>query len=288
MNAETSRRNTLRAVGTLLCGALVTVASACGDSDGDSRGSDASASTAVTTVSTTAPSTSAGTQGATGTSEGGTAGESTGTTTATATEATSTTGSTTMGEGTTGSQTTGETTEGVGVTTGDDCSPEQDICCLEPGEIPPHNLLDEFVAVYSNAVIPKSVAEVQAFEPMVNGHMMAWSDENVGNELVDDMNGGVIEANIQTGRDLARAAAEMAVPVDAVILDIREDPIYIEDLGTPPPCIGVGWGWGSIMFENADESIAELVYLYVGICSNGDVERFYYSDQAVEICMAPE
>jgi len=29
------------------------------------------------------------------------------------------------------------------------------------------------------------------------------------------------------------------------------------------------------------------VYLYVGYCAFGDVEAFYYSDQAVELCPAP-
>ncbi|MCA9662195.1 MAG: hypothetical protein KC486_27905, partial [Myxococcales bacterium] len=169
-------------------------------------------------------------------------------------------------------------------TTGEPCDPVEDICCLEEGDIPPHALLDAFLAAYPAANMPKTVAAVQAFEPVADGHAMAWSDENVGNELVDAGNGGVIVANIEAGRAISRTAAEAALPPGSVVLNVREDPVVIEDLGTPPPCIGVGWGWGSILFEAADTSIGELVYLYVGFCSNGDVEAFYYSDQAVEIC----
>ncbi|HFE46056.1 MAG TPA: hypothetical protein ENJ18_11290 [Nannocystis exedens] len=152
------------------------------------------------------------------------------------------------------------------------------------GDIPPHALLDTFLAAYPPANMPKSVAEVQALEPVADGHAMAWSDENVGNELVDANNGGVIEVNIEAGVAISQAAAEMALPPGSTILDIRNDPVIIEDLGTPPPCLGVGWGWGSILFEAEDTAIGELVYLYVGLCSNGDVEAFFYSDQAVEIC----
>ncbi len=94
----------------------------------------------------------------------------------------------------------------------------------------------------------------------------------------------MIEANIEAGRTIARMAAEAALPAGSVILDTRDDPVVIEDLGTPPPCIGVGWAWGSILFEAEDTSIGELVYLYVGLCSDGDAEAFFYSDQAVEIC----
>lgn len=166
------------------------------------------------------------------------------------------------------------------------CDPDA-ICCKAEGFIPPHTLLEAFLATYPPASMPKTVADVQAFEPVADGHMMTWSQENVGNELVDAGNGGVIEANILAGRALARAAAEMEVPADAAVLEVREDPVIIEDLGTPSPCIGVGWAWGSLLFEAADQSIGELVYLYIGFCSDGDVEAFYYSEQAVEVCPPP-
>jgi hypothetical protein len=234
----------------------------------------------------------------------------------TTTDATTTAAPTTAGPPTTGDVDPGDTTSVVdpstsapastststgldssstGDTTGDPakldmgvfpCDPD-DICCLMDGQIPPHKLLDAFLAMYPAADMPKTVAAVQAFEPTASGHAMAWSDENVGDELVDAANGGVIAANIEAGRALSRAAAEAALPAGAVVLEIREDPVVIEDLGTPPPCIGVGWGWGSILFEGADQSIGELVYLYIGFCSDGDVEVFYYSDQSVEVCPPP-
>lgn len=201
-----------------------------------------------------------------------------------------------------GSSSGGGETTSTGTSTGDDtdgssdsgpkldfnvvCDPDA-VCCDKEGFIPPHALLEEFYLAYPPANMPKTVAEVQAFEPVADGHMMVYSQENVGNELVDAGVGGVIPENVQKGRDLSRMAAEMAVPGGSTVLEIREDAVVIEDLGTPPPCIGVGWGWGSIVFEAADKSIGELVYLYVGYCANGDVEAFYYSDQAVELCPAP-
>jgi len=171
-------------------------------------------------------------------------------------------------------------------TTGVTCDPEEDFCCLADGEIPPHNLLDAFLAAYPPASMPKTLNAVSAFEPVADGHSMAWSDENVGGELVDDDNGGVIEANIEAGRALSREAAEASLPPDAVILAIRDEPVIIESLGTPPPCIGLGWAWGSILARLPDTSIRELVYLYIGFCSSGDTEAFYYSNEPFEICPA--
>lgn len=169
-------------------------------------------------------------------------------------------------------------------TTGGACPPD-DACCTM--EIPPHELLDAFLLAYPPPNMPKSVAEIQAFMPQADGHMMAWSDENVGDEIIDATNGGVIEANIETGRDIARAAAEQAIPAGGMVIEVREDPVIIEDLGGAGVCLGVGWGWGSLLFEDVDGSIGELVYLYIGYCADGDIEVFYYSDQAVQICEPP-
>ena len=116
---------------------------------------------------------------------------------------------------------------------------------------------------------------------------MAWSDENASNELIDSDNGGVSEANIETGRTFSREAAQAAMPEGATTLEIREDPVVIEDLGGSGNCGAVGWGWGSIVFEASDASISELVYLYVGYCNDQDIEAFYYSDEAVQICEPP-
>ena len=168
------------------------------------------------------------------------------------------------------------------------CDAENDICCLAPGELPPHALLDAFLATYPNAAMPKSVAAIQAFAPMADGHAMAWSDENSGGEIVDPTNGGVVEANIEAGRDLARTAAEQTIPADVLQTDIRDEMIIIEPLDGNGVCLGVGYGWGSVLFEAADGSINEVVYLYIGHCANdGDIEVFYYSDQAAQICEPP-
>ncbi|HEY0133560.1 MAG TPA: hypothetical protein VGB85_05755 [Nannocystis sp.] len=212
---------------------------------------------------------------------------------------------------TTGSSTTGESTGAVSGTTGatgssDDggeprldlgvdsegagCAPE-DTCCQAEGFVPPHKLLDTFLAAYPAASMPKTDAELLKFEPVADGHAMAYSMDNVGNEFIDPDKGGVTEANIMTGRMYSRTKAEAEVPVGATVLEVREDPIVIEDLGAggngKPGCIGVGWGWGSIIFAAQDKSIGELVYLYVGYCHDGDAEAFYFSEQAVELCPAP-
>jgi hypothetical protein len=274
-----------RIAGWSLAGAL-----ACGPGGGEmTAGSTSTTATTVegtggTTTGASPTSGDASTAGETSTTTGG----SSSTSTSLTTTLTGSSGESSTGDGT--STSTGEETSSgsgpkfdIGVLP---CDPDE-TCCKQDGFIPPHELLESFLAVYPPVNMPKDVAAVQAFEPMADGHVMAYSMENVGNELVDAGNGGVIEANIQAGRDLSRMAAEGAVPPGATVLEIREDPVIIEDLGTPAPCIGVGWGWGSIVFEAVDESIGELVYLYIGYCSSGDVEAFYYSEQAVELCPAP-
>jgi len=180
------------------------------------------------------------------------------------------------------SSTTGDLS--AGSTTEEECTFKKEVCCLMDGEFPPHELLNAFIEAYPAANMPKSHPGVKAFQPEANGHAMAWSDLNAEFEYVDPDLGGVIEANILNGLAVSREAAEEAIPADATVLEVIETPVVIEDLGTPPPCHGVGWAWGSILFEAADTSIGELVYLYVGFCSAEDIEAFFYSDKAVEIC----
>lgn len=260
---------------------LPLAALACNGGEGSSESESTTATQASGFTSTaSSTSTSGASDSDTTTTDGGTMSASD---SSTSSDTSTSTGGETSTSTTGTSTTTGDVTASSS-TTGERCDPLEDICCLEEGDIPPHALLDTFLAAYPAANMPKTVAAVQAFEPVADGHAMAWSDENVGNELVDAGNGGVIVANIEAGRAISRTAAEAALPPGSVVLNVREDPVVIEDLGTPPPCIGVGWGWGSILFEAEDTSIGELVYLYVGFCSDGDVEAFYYSDQAVEIC----
>jgi hypothetical protein len=215
---------------------------------------------------------------------------------------TTTTGASASESGTTGADpTTGTSTGGLeGSSSGDGpkldigadsegpgCTPD-DTCCQEPGFIPPHTLLETFLAAYPAANMPKSDEELVVFEPVADGHMMAFSMENVGDEFIDPTKGGVIEANILAGRAYSRMFAEAAVPADATVLEVREDPVVIETLGNGDNgCIGVGWAWGSILFSAADKSIGELVFLYVGHCFEGDAEAFFYSEESVELCPPP-
>jgi hypothetical protein len=181
--------------------------------------------------------------------------------------------------------------------TGSACDVAEDICCLMPGEIPPHALLDAFLAAYPPANMPKSLAEVEAWNPMADGESIAWSDANSGGELIDPANGGVTDAHVQEGRALARLQAETTIPADAVVLDVREDPVEHDNPGGDPQCVasggevgqaGIGWAWGSILFQTPDLAIGEVVYLYIGLClGTTDQESFWYSETAAEICAPP-
>lgn len=189
-----------------------------------------------------------------------------------------------------GSSDGSETSAGVrydvgtpGTTTGD-CDPA-DVCCLAEGEYPPHQLLDVFLLAYPSANMPRGMAPVQAFEPVADEHMMAWSLANVGDELIDPDNGGVTPENIEAGRAVSRGEAELVVPVGATIVSTRDELVEIDPPNAGGGCIGTGWGWGSLLFEDAQGAFGELVYLYIGHCAgDGDVERFFYSDEAVLIC----
>jgi hypothetical protein len=181
--------------------------------------------------------------------------------------------------------------------TGSACDVAEDICCLMPGEIPPHALLDAFLAAYPPANMPKSLAEVEAWNPMADGESIAWSDANSGGELIDPANGGVTDAHVQEGRALARLEAETTIPADAVVLDVREEPVEHDNPGGDPQCVasggevgqaGIGWAWGSILFQTPDLAIGEVVYLYIGLClGTTDQESFWYSETAAEICAPP-
>lgn len=168
-------------------------------------------------------------------------------------------------------------------------------CCFIIDDDPPHPLYEAFLQAYPPDNMPKSLSEVQHFDPVIEGHNMQWSDINAGDEIVDDKNGGVIEANIITGRSMSRQAAEETIPPDGVIIHVLEGPVVIETVGAGgyENCNHVGWAWGSLLYRTADEAISEIIYLYVGYCykprppGDGDVEAFYFSESPMVICQAP-
>lgn len=167
----------------------------------------------------------------------------------------------------------------------------EDDCCAILDDNPQHPLYEAFLDAYPSANMPKTNDEVLHFAPEVEGHHMQWSEVNPGNEIVDITNGGLIEANIETGRAMSREAAEATIPVDGVIVHVLEGPVTIEELGSGMEnCNGVGWAWGSILYRTADDAISELIYLYVGYCNkpdDGDIEAFYFSEAPMVICQAP-
>jgi hypothetical protein len=186
------------------------------------------------------------------------------------------------------------------VAAGDDtgeCFARDEICCLMDGDIPPHALLDAFLAAYPTPNMPKTGAAIEGFDPMADGHTMAWHDANSGDEFIDPLNGGIVDGNVENGRAASRHAAEMVLPLDAIVLDVREDPVVTDNPGNDDECLGstgatgtagIGWAWGSILFQAADQSIQELAYLYIGYCvGTQDLEAFFYSEASVEICAPP-
>ncbi|MEM6990531.1 MAG: hypothetical protein AAF721_08545 [Myxococcota bacterium] len=171
---------------------------------------------------------------------------------------------------------------------GDEACDPRDVCCLEPGVLPPHALLDAFILAYPAAAMPESHDEVTAFMPTADGHAMSFNLDQVGDEFVDPDQGGVIPENLEAGRAFSKTFADMTIPPTATVLDTCEDPTEVKNLaGGGTGCVGTGWGWGSMLFEAADLSIREVVYLYVGYCEDGDSEAFFYSEEAVEICAPP-
>jgi|GEM_PF-2933273 len=165
----------------------------------------------------------------------------------------------------------------------------KDACCTVLGDTPEFTLLDGFTTAYPPAAMPKSVPAVTAFAPMANGHGMTWTQVNPANEFVDANNGGVIAPNILSGLSLSKQAAIDSLPVGWTVEATGGEQVIIEDLGgtcgSAPS--GVGWSWGSILVKGPDDAVSELVYLYIGICSNGDTEAFYYSDVPVQVCEPP-
>jgi hypothetical protein len=167
----------------------------------------------------------------------------------------------------------------------------EDACCTELGNTPTHAAHDAFVAAYPSANMPKTWPAIEAFMPAAGNYTIEWTAANSGGELIDVTNGGVIAANIEAGRVVARQAAEAAIPTGATIVSTKEDPVIVEVLGGDTPCDGMGWGWGSFLYQAADDAVFEIVYLYIGYCAagppSGDIEAFYYSHSPVVVCRAP-
>jgi hypothetical protein len=167
----------------------------------------------------------------------------------------------------------------------------KETCCTALGETPTHAAYDAFVAAYPFANMPKTWPDIEAFVPTAGDYTVQWSDANSGNEIIDENNGGIIARNIETGRALARQAAESSMPSGALVVSTKEEPVIVEVLGGEPPCDGMGWGWGSILFQTPDLAVFEVVYLYIGYCAagppSGDIEAFFYSHSPVVTCEPP-
>ncbi len=163
----------------------------------------------------------------------------------------------------------------------------EETCCTALEGTVVHPAYDAYLMAYPAANMPKSVAAVMSFIPAIDGQKMKWAETKVADEFVDKKYGGVIEENINKGRAFTKQEAVSSMPADAKIVAEKESPVTIEKLGGQTPCDGVGWAWGSFLYQTPDEAVAELVYLYVGFCNDGDIEGFYYSEEPVVICKPP-
>ena len=163
-------------------------------------------------------------------------------------------------------------------------------CCTEIGANPTFVVYDAFLAAYPSDNMPKDHLEIVAFVPEAGEYKMKWSEVVPGDEIIDDSNGGIIEENIEAGRDFARSEAEKNIPDGATIVAVKEEPVIIETLTGEAPCDGKGWAWGALLYQMPDFSVGEMVYLYIGYCAgipHADVEAFYYSEEPVVVCEAP-
>jgi hypothetical protein len=159
------------------------------------------------------------------------------------------------------------------------------------GTNPTYEVYDAFLAAYPAASMPKTVDGVQTFMPQAGAYKMKWSLVKPGQEFIDlEDHGGVIPANVEAGRAFAREQAEKSLPAGAAVKASKEDPVIIEKLTGNAPCDGVGWGWGSLLYQMPDFSVGEMAYLYIGYCAgipDADTEAFFYSEEPVVVCAAP-
>ena len=156
-------------------------------------------------------------------------------------------------------------------------------------------LLEAFLAAYPPPNMPKTVDELESFNPVADGVTVSYQETMTGGEWIDPGEGGITDANVLAGLAESRQRAEMAVPVGAVVLDVREDAVETDLLGDE--CIasngdigsgGIGWAWGSILFETPDTAIGEIVYLYIGLClDTQDTEGYYHANEPHEVCAPP-
>lgn len=170
-------------------------------------------------------------------------------------------------------------------------APGETSCCVGIGENPTFDVYDAFLAANPASAMPKTLKDVEAFKAQAGQYKMKWSQVKPGQEFIDvTLNGGLIEANVEAGRAYSRQQAEKDVPAGGVIVATKEDPVTIVKLTGDPLCDGVGWGWGSFLYQMPDFSVGEMVYLYIGYCAGipkADTEVFQFSEEPVVICSAP-
>jgi hypothetical protein len=156
-------------------------------------------------------------------------------------------------------------------------------CCTALGPMPEHAALDGFLAAYPFATIPSHHTMMAAFLPDTGMYRMTTARVVSGDEIIDPSRGGVTVDNLRAGREATRMAALADLTIDpAAILDTREPEPEIS--AGDASCMRWGAAWGSFLYRTAAGGLEEVVYLYVGICNDGDAEGYYRSETPLEVC----
>jgi hypothetical protein len=156
-------------------------------------------------------------------------------------------------------------------------------CCAALEDGLTHDMLDAFLAAYPPEAIPSDWHVIDmGWRPEVMGMRMTEARTVSGGEFIDPGRGGVTVENLAAGRADVRMAAMtrfMIEPMD--ILSMQEpEPTFLGGDG----CTRYGSAWGSILFRTETGAVQEVVYVYVGICNDGDIEGFFASEYPTEIC----
>ncbi|MBX3246894.1 MAG: hypothetical protein KF901_06915 [Myxococcales bacterium] len=172
--------------------------------------------------------------------------------------------------------------------------------CDCPVGVGQHIVYDAYRAAYPASTMPRNPTELNGYRPSLAAYPMTARSLNAGNEIVDRSRGGLTNANILAGLNVSRqaaiddAVARGLLAVGGVALSEQTSPVgrlvttANHPEATAGTCNGVGWAWGSILYDAVDGTRRELVYHYVGVCTNvGDGEVFTHLSAPAAVCAPP-
>ncbi len=167
------------------------------------------------------------------------------------------------------------------------------ICCGVLGDDPEHLFYDDYRAAYPATALPNNIGELNTFLPSLEGNPMQYSLVNPADEFIDRRVGGLTDANINLGLAAVRESAVATIPATGEIVAEIASPVARKTLRGSGTCNGVGWAWGSVLYQTDDLAVGEIVFMYVGFCEyvsetdHPDGEAFYFSEEPVTVCAGP-